>query len=202
MIYVLLAMSFHLSSMIFIPLYFLVNKNYKRVFLFSILILSIILSMSNSITNLFERIVYDLPYLDVGGYISKYLESRYIRREMDYGIVFFGNLSLLILSILWKDKLIDSQYKQVIFNLFYLYIISLILAGDFYALSRMQYFFSIYMVMFISSILDVLKVDTKRKIKPAFAIFYAFLFFYIIFRSNIVGNSNLMPYSINLNIFY
>lgn len=201
-IFVLLAMSFHFSSFIFFILYFVVKKEYSKLSFSIVLIFSTILSTTNSISKILETIVYRFPIIDLGGYLSKYIVSDYNPNLADYGIVFFMNVFILIFIITFKENFIKNQFQIVFLNFYFIYIVSMVLALDFFAVSRFQYFFSIYMVLCISSVDKTFNFDSRRIVKSIMVLLYIFLYVYIISRGYMnPDNTDIIPYNYNFDIF-
>lgn len=193
-LWIFVASLFHSSSIIFIALYFIVLKNFRRVSLITILVLSLVLANFGVINIVLEYISLNLNFLDFTGYIQRYLNSSYNAREINFGIVFYINLIVLILYILIKDRLIINKKGLIAFNLFYFYIISYILAIDAYVLSRFNYYFGIYMAISISKFGYLFEYNSRRVVEYILLILYSLLFFYIILFQPI---HDIVPYDYN-----
>ncbi|MFZ4451743.1 EpsG family protein [Salibacterium aidingense] len=200
--WVFIASLFHFTSIVLIPLYFIVNRNFKKVTLIFILIMTLFLSLGNIFTYLMNLAVNRYAFLDLGGYISNYLDSSYNNNEVDYGIVFFINLFILLFIIINKNKFMKSNESIIVFNFYYLYILFFIIALDFFAFSRFQYFFSVYMVVGISSILVMFDQGSRKILKVILLVLYIALYLYVVISGYLdpVGNDN-FPYQYNFNIF-
>lgn len=198
----ILATLFHPSSLFFIIIYFIANKNFSRITLFAGIFISIILVNLGMITNIFEFVLTYAGFLDIGGYIENYLYSSYNSREVSYGIVFYINVIVLLLVMIVKDRIIDKEKNLVAFNLFYLYILIYILSMDAPMLTRMTYFFSIYMALVISRFPIIFEVKSRKVVKYTMICLYSLLFIYIILNGYLnPGQTDFIPYKSNFNLF-
>lgn len=200
--WVLLAMSFHLSSVFFLILYFIVNKNYSRKTLYTTLLLALLLAMNNVISNIMFQITYNFTFIDIGGYVSNYLTSSYNEQNIDLGIVFAINTLLLLVLIFFKSKYIKFKWQNVILNFYCLYITTILLATDAFVVARFQYYLSSYMAVAISSVIIMFDDDSKKIVKLISTFLYIFLYLYIIYTGYVnPENTDLIPYQYNFNIF-
>lgn len=200
-LWVIVAMLFHFSSVIFLLLSFIVKKNYNRFTLLSILLACFVFSNLGLINRILEFIIENFRILDVGGYISKYLYSSYNMRHINFGIVFYVNIFIMLLFIFIKDKIISSSKDVISFNMFYLYILSGILSMGAPMMSRLTYFFSIYMALFVPKIIKLFDHNSKKVIRIILFLLYSILFFYLIINGYINGQVDYIPYNYNLHIF-
>ena len=199
---ILLATLFHPSSLIFIIIYFVANKNFSRITLFGGILISFILVNFGVITNIFELVLTNFYFLDVGGYINNYLYSSYNNREVSYGIVFYINVILLLIFITFKNKFISSEKNLLAFNLFYLYILIYILSMDAPMLTRMTYFFSFYMAIVISRFPVIFDLKSRKVIKYIMLSLYSLLFIYIIVNGYLnPEQTDFIPYQSNFDLF-
>ena len=200
-LWIVIAMQFHFTSIIFIVLYFVINKEYKNSVLLSVLGISLIVSNLGLINKILEYIVFNLSFLDVGGYIQNYLYSNYNAREIRFGIVFFINLIILVVLIFFKDKINKKPKETLVFNMFYLNILSGVLSIGAPMFSRLTYFFSIYMALYIPKFINIFKPESKKVVKISLFILYSMLYLYVIFNGYISGTTDYIPYDYNINIF-
>lgn len=195
--WVLVASLFHSSSVVFVALYFIALKNFRRFTMITLLIISLFLANAGIITSSLEYIHYNLNFLDVGGYIEKYLESSYNAKEFNFGIVFSINFFVLIIFILLKDRLITNERTQLIFNFHYLYILSYILAIDAFAFSRFNYFFGIYMAISISRFGILFDNESRKIVEYVILGLYSLLYLYVIIFQ---PAHDIIPYDFNFNL--
>lgn len=200
--WVLLAMTFHFSSIVFLVVYFIINKNYSRVTLLSTIILSVILATNNVVSDIMLQITVNYTFLDIGGYISNYLTSTYNERNVELGIVFFINTFLLLSLIFFKRKYIKFKWQNMMLNYYCLYISFLFLAIDAFVLARFQYFLSIYMAVAISSVIPMFDKDSQKFVKLVSLLLYIFLYIYTIISGYANPDStDIIPYQFNFDIF-
>lgn len=201
-LYVLFASLFHLSSLIFLALYFIVKRDYNKILLLFVLFLSLFLAKSGFINQILEIILLNFSYLDFGGYINNMLYSSYNDREVDFGIVFFINFTVLVVLTLLKDKLITNELAQLSFNFFFLYILSYVLSMDASMLTRLTYYFSIYMAVSISRFGILFDSNSRKVVEYVLFGLYSLLFLYVILNGYFnPGQTDFIPYDSNFNIF-
>lgn len=201
-VWILLAMSFHSSSVIFFGLYFIATRDFKRVTLLLGIFFSFMLSNLGLIAGFIEYIFLNYSFLDIGGYLENYLYSSYNSREVSYGIVFYINVFVLTLFILLKNRLIKSKKAQLAFNFFYLYNLSYILSMDAPMLTRVTYFFSIYMAVSIPRFGLMFNKKSKRIVEYILFALYSLLFLYVIINGYLnPGQTDYIPYDYNLDLF-
>lgn len=112
---------FHLSSFIFIPLYFILTVNFPRIFiliLFFIINIFIFahISISNYVINLIA------PLLNIEAMADKVLE--YMSRGDEFGLTlgYFERTFSFIFFIIMRERMIaKNQYNIVFYNCFLLY---------------------------------------------------------------------------------
>lgn len=197
-IWVIIASLFHTSSIALIVLYFIVSKSYKISILLSILLVSIVMTYFNVFTVVLEFILIHFPFLDIGDYISYYLISDYNSRHIDIGIVNYVNIFVVILFVLLKNKLFNDQKSILSFNLFYLFNLFSIIQLDASVISRLTYFFSIYMAIAVPRFGILFDKKSRHIVEYLLLILYSILYLYnIIFAG---GSHDIIPYEYNLNL--
>ena len=200
-IWVLVAISFHYSSVVLLLLYFVVTKEFNRITMLTILFLSFFLSQIGFFSFILEYILLNYGFLDIGGYIENYLYSSYNSREIEFGIVFYINTFILILFIILKKRLIINEKMEVTFNFFYLYILTYILSMDAPMLTRLTYFFSIYMAICIPAFGQLFKSEDKKLVNYILIMLYSILFLFVLMNGYLNPSQlDYVPYNYNFNI--
>lgn len=201
-IWVLFAMLFHFSSIIFLGLYFIAKRDFKRTTLLSVLLISFVAVKLDFIMIILKFIINHLSFLDFGGYIQNYINSSYNTRELSFGAVFFIHVTILVMFILLKDKLIKNERSLLSFNFFYLYILFYILSMGAPVLTRFNYYFSIYMAISISKFGLMFDGRSRKIVEYVVTVLYLLLFMYIVVSGYLnPGTSDNIPYNFNLDFF-
>jgi hypothetical protein len=114
---------FHFSSIIYIPIYFILNKKFNKLLIFSVILFSNIIFFSKfDVTNYFLEKLNLLAYFDlevVANKINSY-------SKLNSSVFSFGYLEktifLIIILIFMKDLLNNkSKYTNIFFNSFIIY---------------------------------------------------------------------------------
>lgn len=201
-IWIIIASLFHFSSIFFFIIYFFGKRNYKKSSLLIGLFISIVIANFGFINEALEYILINFSFLDIGGYIGNLLYSPYNSREISFGIVFYINLFLLVLFIFLKDRLLNNDKSIMSFNFFYLYILTYVLSMDASMLTRVTYYFSIYMALTIPRFGILFESKSKRIVEFSICCLYSMLFLYVIINGYLnPGQSDLFPYDYNFNLF-
>jgi transmembrane protein EpsG len=201
-VWIVFSMLFHSSSVIFFGLYFIATRDFNRIILLLGIFFSFMLSNLGIIAGFIEYIFLNYSFLDIGGYLENYLYSSYNSREVSYGIVFYINVGVLILFIIMKDHFNKSQKAQLAFNFFYLYNLIYILSMDAPMLTRLTYFFSIYMAISIPRFGLMFNKKTKRLVEYILVALYSLLFLYVIINGYLnPGQTDYIPYDYNIDFF-
>lgn len=185
----LFAASFHLTALIYIPLYWLANyvRLTKRRITIA-LILSIFAVLLLPIVNPILKIILPSRYL-------KYLTNVSNRNEGIYLAVLFLGL-FLIISIFSdrKEKAYDiSEYDNTGAWLFILMIISFSFSYSINAMTRVAALFSPYLIIFFPRMIYFEIADQKKRIFLYFVIF-ALCFAQYVFRLSINNIGGTVPY--------
>jgi len=116
---------FHTSSLIFLPLYFFLNKVWPKWLLWSIFgVGMIIIIMQIGFLKPLLQITADLVEGRLGVLIKLYLASDLYSQSYNLGLSFFERSITFILLVLFQNKLIERHPRNVIFiNAFVLYFI-------------------------------------------------------------------------------
>ncbi len=201
-VWIFIAIGFHFSSIIFIAFYFVINRKYKTVILLSILFITFVIARLGLINTILEYILANYKFLDVGGYIDNYLKSSYNQREIQFGIVFYINFLVLVLFIFLQDRIRKDSKDTLVFNMFFLYVFSGVLSMGAPMLSRLTYYFSIYMAIYIPKFTTIFNKKSQKTIEYILVILYSALFLFIIIRGYLnPGSTDYIPYNYNFDIF-
>lgn len=178
---IFLAILFHSSSLICIPLYFILNKKLK--------ILGIIFLVigSSFMGSFFYQIL--LFFSSIFKVISKYLlyfqiEEFGMRNEINIIYVIKVFLVIVIGVFIEKNqnKLEISKSKfYLILNLYWINLLTFSLRRQMVIMERFQYFFEIFYVIMIAFLFEIIVKKHGRKIGFILLLVFSFLFYRIMF---------------------
>lgn len=179
---------FHTTSLLTIPLYFIVDKKYKKYIYIIILIFSIIISRPEIIKIIISNIVifFNNP----------------LTRKLNYYYFIKNNNSLSRISMLaWMSRVFQicwlifflyisnwnlNRKERIIFNTFYLGIITFILLSTIGVLAgRISDIFEVSLILFIPMILE--KLRTRKTLKIIMMIHFL-LYFNLFFIKELNSN--------------
>lgn len=199
-LWVCISVTFHLSSIFYIIVYFIGPINYKKFTMLFVILLSFVFAQLGIVSKNLEFLYLNLSFLDVGGYLENYLYHSYNNREIQFGIVFYINLMVLLLFIFIKDRIIINKKSLFTFNLFYFFVLINIWSMDAAMLSRLTYFFSIYMAITISRFGIIFDKNSRRIVEYVLIFLYSLLFLYLILNGFLnPGKADYIPYNFNTN---
>lgn len=165
----ILGMTFHMSSVIYLPMYFILNRNYSRKIVFPLIILGNIYYLFD--TKLFIHI---LEYMSsvlpaaVGGKITSYLSIIPQNYKLPVGTLYFERLVtfIMVFFFLHKEKNHrekENPYSLIMENSFYIFYLIFLFTSEFFIASTRIGILFIYANWFLwGDIIENLR-DTKIK---------------------------------------
>lgn len=165
----ILGMIFHMSSVIYLPMYFILNRNYSRKIILPLIILGNIYYLFD--TKLFIHI---LEYMSsvlpaaVGGKITSYLSIIPQNYKLPIGTLYFERLVtfIMVFFFLHKEKGSrekENQYSLIMENSFYIFYLIFLFTSEFFIASTRIGILFIYANWFLwGDIIENLR-DTKIK---------------------------------------
>ncbi len=165
----ILGMTFHMSSVIYLPMYFILNRNYSRKIILPLIILGNIYYLFD--TKLFIHI---LEYMSsvlpvaVGGKITSYLSIIPQNYKLPIGTLYFERLVtfIMVFFFLHKEKGSrekENQYSLIMENSFYIFYLIFLFTSEFFIASTRIGILFIYANWFLwGDIIENLR-DTKIK---------------------------------------
>ena len=165
----ILGMTFHMSSVIYLPMYFILNRNYSRKIILPLIILGNIYYLFD--TKLFIHI---LEYMSsvlpaaVGGKITSYLSIIPQNYKLPIGTLYFERLVTFIMVFFFLHKEKGSREKEnpyslIMENSFYIFYLIFLFTSEFFIASTRIGILFIYANWFLwGDIIENLR-DTKIK---------------------------------------
>lgn len=165
----ILGMTFHMSSVIYLPMYFILNRNYSRKIVLPLIILGNIYYLFD--TKLFIHI---LEYMSsvlpaaVGGKITSYLSIIPQNYKLPVGTLYFERLVtfIMVFFFLHKEKNHrekENPYSLIMENSFYIFYLIFLFTSEFFIASTRIGILFIYANWFLwGDIIENLR-DTKIK---------------------------------------
>lgn len=186
LLFTLAAFSFHASSIIMIPLYFLANRGIKSKSLIIIfLVVNIIFSSQNLLRIIITLFFSNIPFID--GMISRAFAKDISGSLVSFGLILHIFLFLLLLS--YRSSIMKNlQYGKQIFNLAIFYPILFRMGLTMQPLARFQLFLAIFFVIAIISIVYFLNKEKKK-----YYIFFLLIISFIACK-NVLSNKY-VPYT-------
>ena len=167
----ILGMTFHISSIIYFPMYFILNRNYSRKIILPLIILGNIYYIFD--TKLFIHI---LEYMSsvlpaaVGGKITSYLSIIPQNYKLPIGILYFERFVtfIMVFVFLHKEKGSrekENQYSLIMENSFYIFYLIFLFTSEFFIASTRIGILFIYANWFLWG--DIIENLRNIKIKAA-----------------------------------
>ena len=167
----ILGMTFHISSIIYLPMYFILNRNYSRKIILPLIILGNIYYIFD--TKLFIHI---LEYMSsvlpaaVGGKITSYLSIIPQNYKLPIGTLYFERLVtfIMVFFFLHKEKGSrekENQYSLIMENSFYIFYLIFLFTSEFFIASTRIGILFIYANWFLWG--DIIENLRNTKIKAA-----------------------------------
>lgn len=167
----ILGMTFHISSIIYLPMYFILNRNYSRKIILPLIILGNIYYIFD--TKLFIHI---LEYMSsvlpaaVGGKITSYLSIIPQNYKLPIGTLYFERLVKFIMVFFFLHKEKGSREKENLYSLimensFYIFYLIFLFTSEFFIASTRIGILFIYANWFLWG--DIIENLRNTKIKVA-----------------------------------
>lgn len=167
----ILGMTFHISSIIYLPMYFILNRNYSRKIILPLIILGNIYYIFD--TKLFIHI---LEYMSsvlpaaVGGKITSYLSIIPQNYKLPIGTLYFERLVTFIMVFFFLHKEKGSREKEnpyslIMENSFYIFYLIFLFTSEFFIASTRIGILFIYANWFLWG--DIIENLRNTKIKAA-----------------------------------
>ncbi|SEO25293.1 EpsG family protein [Amphibacillus marinus] len=180
---ILIASSFHLSSLIFMPVYFFRNLKFSlKVILFYSATLVLVAILSNQINTII---------------LSNFSSINYVTESRGGANFLIILVLVLIVGLIFKTSIIKTDPKsEILYHIQYFAILCQVLALDFALMTRVTRYFSIFLIIFIPNIISGVK-DHKIIISGVyFLCCLTALFYYLTLRND---TSSIVPYHFFFN---
>ena len=169
----ILGMTFHISSIIYLPMYFILNRNYSRKIILPLIILGNIYYIFD--TKLFIHILEYMSYVlpaAVGGKITSYLSIIPQNYKLPIGTLYFERLVTFIMVFFFLHKEKGSREKENLYSLimensFYIFYLIFLFTSEFFIASTRIGILFIYANWFLWG--DI--IENLRNIKIKVAVF-------------------------------
>lgn len=165
----ILGMTFHMSSVIYLPMYFILNRNYSRKIVLPLIILGNIYYLFDTklFIHILEYMTSVLPAA-VGGKITSYLSIIPQNYKLPVGTLYFERLVtfIMVFFFLHKEKNHrekENPYSLIMENSFYIFYLIFLFTSEFFIASTRIGILFIYANWFLwGDIIENLR-DTKIK---------------------------------------
>ncbi|MBS5036836.1 MAG: EpsG family protein [Fusobacterium sp.] len=167
----ILGMTFHMSSVIYLPMYFILNRNYNRKIILPLIILGNIYYLFDTklFTHILEYMSSVLPAA-VGGKITSYLSIIPQNYKLPVGTLYFERLVtfIMVFFFLHKEKNHrekENPYSLIMENSFYIFYLIFLFTSEFFIASTRIGILFIYANWFLWG--DIIENFRDTKIKAA-----------------------------------
>lgn len=167
----ILGMTFHMSSVIYLPMYFILNRNYSRKIILPLIILGNIYYLFDTklFTHILEYMSSVLPAA-VGGKITSYLSIIPQNYKLPVGTLYFERLVtfIMVFFFLHKEKNHrekENPYSLIMENSFYIFYLIFLFTSEFFIASTRIGILFIYANWFLWG--DIIENFRDTKIKVA-----------------------------------
>lgn len=184
LLFIIVASTIHISALIMIPIYFIVNfKPFGKKIIITIIICIIVLMLLEPILSNLQFIVSDTRY-----------EGYTVISENDNGVNLFRILVTgvpVILSFIYCQKLKHEKENNYLINFVLINFLVMLLASQSTLIVRFTIYFGLYNIVLYTKILDILRKEEKYLFTFLLCIFY---FMYMV--ALLPVDSNLLPYNV------
>ena len=167
----ILGMTFHMSSVIYLPMYFILNRNYSRKIILPLIILGNIYYIFDTkiFIHILEYMSSVLPAA-VGGKITSYLSIIPQNYKLPIGTLYFERLVtfIMVFFFLHKEKNHrekENPYSLIMENSFYIFYLIFLFTSEFFIASTRIGILFIYANWFLWG--DIIENLRNTKIKAA-----------------------------------
>ncbi len=162
---IFVAVTFHWTAVIYLPLYFFLHKKLSR----SIVIAIVIIGNIVFFTGLFSFMSFFSETLtSLGGVFElkqeSYFESGDFTKSWGFSIGYFERLFTVIIILIYYEKLVEQRSENILFiNLYIIYISMFLYLSDLHVLiNRFSLFFSCAYWVLIPALLYLLDFQKRR----------------------------------------
>lgn len=187
---IILGSFFHMSVLLTIPFYFILDKYYSKTAITVLLVFTLLISNFISITSLSFIPLYGERYL---------VEHTEYAGSAELGLGFATKLLLVVLVVFFfRDKLLQINTKyNVVINACVYYCVLMILFKDIIVFLRGAYYFHIFFVIILQGIQLCFHKDSRFIVNITIA-----LYVIILFSVQMLDKTGLLiPYRMNTNLY-
>lgn len=190
----LIGFLFHKSAILLLPLYFVLNKTWKKKHCVTIFIVVLFATLSLNlpiVRVLLIKILTAIPLY--GSTYAEFRDGAFIEGLSVKGIAsYVYQLIPLLLLLIYKDRIVSNKIENVLFNITYLSLLTLTIAVEVRIMLRLEYYF-VFAKVFTLPLLLRLCPDRKSR-TISFFIMLAYFSLYIIALYLTLYEKNLAPY--------
>lgn len=169
---IIIASSFHLTSLLLLPLYLFLNKRFNSITIISFFIISCLIMILN-IRWLHSILTFILPLFLGPIALKMQVYSADVGRGVSVG--FFINMLLFILYYFNRVKLRKNPYFDLFFNLFLLYVFIYSALFELFEVSnRFRLYFSISQIVLLPMLVFTYKKSLNKLLVFMFVVFFSF----------------------------
>lgn len=167
---ILLAATFHLSALIFIPIYFIVRNKAWTSSTFILIILAIVFVIAfNQLSSLLFSLIQNTQYGDY---------RNFSEGGANFARVIINSVPL-ILAYFGRERLRElNKYSDIIVNLALFGVIFMLIATQNWIFARFSIYFGLYNLILISWLVKVFDSKSQRFIYFSIIIFYFSFYYY------------------------
>ena len=185
LISVLIASGFHTASVLFIPVYFLMNRKLNLKVICGIAITAF--ALSGPLSNLIMRLISSSKY-------SYYIGGRFDRESSGY-ITLMINIAVFVFTTFFYDK--DDEQYRLYFNIQAIALCLSAFVGQVVLIHRIRWMYGFPAIILIPKALEKIpEKKTRLFAKCAIVVLYA-IYFYITIGIN--NSNNVLPYDTIFN---
>lgn len=193
---ILFAAMFHFSAFIFVPMYFILNRQIKNwVYIVAFIAFNLFFSSRELLVSLIGHFS-DIPYVNqkIEGYLlgdSEYGQGRVLSLGMIFHFLFF------VLLLYKRNFIVNRKNGLIIFNSAVIYLLFYRLAITIEIFTRFQLYFSVFFCIGISFLIYAFTIRTR----PVF-ITYLLIIAFIGGAGKIFSDYRYLPYTNYLVYFF
>ena len=195
----ILGMSFHISSIIYFPMYFILNRNYSKKIILPLIILGNIYYIFDAkiFIHILEYFSSILP-ISVGGKIISYLSVIPENYKLPIGTLYFERLITFIFVLIFlhknqENRNEENSYSIIMENSFYIFYLIFLFTSEFFIASTRIGILFVYANWFLWA--DIIKNLKDKKMKMiVFLVIILISGNRIYNHFNFNGNKILYPY--------
>lgn len=174
-LYTFIAMTFHVTAIILIPIYFVYKKDIKITFaiIATLIVYSVAFNIDFLISNIYTPLMKISP--SIGERLKLYLlDSRFISDKINAGS--FIRLFILTILLIFKERIISGEKnRSYVLNLSILFLIFYPLGISLKVFQRFTLFLFPFYALSIVYLLKSLKINTNKIILNSFFLLFSLL---------------------------